>query len=319
MRVRSTSATSAVASFIVAASGCAPPIPPSPAVTTSLPASESPKCCLRHRGEALVRSLEDSLRADVDPRAGRHLAVHRQAEGVEAAELVPGGPVRDEVGVGDEHARRVLVRAEDAHRLARLHEQRLVVLQPLQRGDDGVVALPVARRLADAAVHDQLLRPLGHFRIEVVHQHPQRRFLLPALAGDLGAARRADRSGLGMVVVMRGFYAMKDRKARARSHCPSRPSVSGRASRARFHESVRAADRHDPLRAVDRRAREHRHQVALPQVSGSRWFASADLSGDGARRQADRLLPQQGQGGHHLLRRPSWRSTAAKCPARWRS
>ena len=30
-------------------------------------------------GEALVRALEDALRADVDPRAGRHLAVHRQA------------------------------------------------------------------------------------------------------------------------------------------------------------------------------------------------------------------------------------------------
>ena len=35
--------TSAVASFIVAASGCAPPIPPSPAVTTSFPRSELSK------------------------------------------------------------------------------------------------------------------------------------------------------------------------------------------------------------------------------------------------------------------------------------
>ena len=31
--------------------------------------------------------------------------------------------------VGDEHARRARVRAEDADRLARLHEQRLVVLE----------------------------------------------------------------------------------------------------------------------------------------------------------------------------------------------
>ena len=62
----------------------------------------------------------------------------------------------------------------------------------LQRRDDGVEALPVARRLADAAVDDELLRPLRDLGIEVVHQHPQRGFLLPSAAGELGAARRAD-------------------------------------------------------------------------------------------------------------------------------
>ena len=45
------------------------------------------------------------------------------------AELLPGRPVADQVGVGDQHARRPLVGAEDADRLARLHEQRLVVLE----------------------------------------------------------------------------------------------------------------------------------------------------------------------------------------------
>ena len=32
----------------------------------------------RHGAERLVRALQDALRADVDPRAGRHLAVHDQ-------------------------------------------------------------------------------------------------------------------------------------------------------------------------------------------------------------------------------------------------
>src|SRR5262249_27261533 len=95
-----------------------------------------------------------------------------------------------------EHARRVLVCFEHADRLARLHEHRLVVAEAFERGHDGVVALPVARRLADAAVDDELLGALGHFRIEIVHEHPQRRFLLPSAGGDRGAARRADHTRL---------------------------------------------------------------------------------------------------------------------------
>ena len=102
--------------------------------------------------------------------------------------------MRDEVGVGDENARRVLVGAENADRLARLDEQRLVVAEPLQRGHDGIEALPVARRLADPSIDDELLGPLGHLRIEVVHQHPQGRFLLPALAARFGSTRGSDRS-----------------------------------------------------------------------------------------------------------------------------
>ena len=43
IRCRSTSTHSAQPSFMVTASGCAPPIPPSPAVTTSRPFSVPPK------------------------------------------------------------------------------------------------------------------------------------------------------------------------------------------------------------------------------------------------------------------------------------
>ena len=66
---------------------------------------------LGDRGEGLVGPLQDALGADVDPRAGRHLAVHRQAELLEPAELVPVRPVGHEVGVGDQHPRRPLVGA----------------------------------------------------------------------------------------------------------------------------------------------------------------------------------------------------------------
>ena len=48
--------------------------------------------------------------------------------------------MRHEVGVGDQHARRVGMRAEHADRLARLHEQGLIAFQPLQRRDDLIEA-----------------------------------------------------------------------------------------------------------------------------------------------------------------------------------
>ena len=46
---------------------------------------------------------------------------------LQPAELRPGGPVADQVGVGDQHPRRPLVGAQHADRPAGLHEHRLVV------------------------------------------------------------------------------------------------------------------------------------------------------------------------------------------------
>src|SRR5690606_28508171 len=54
-----------------------------------------------HLDEGLVGALHDALRADVDPRAGSHLSVHRQALAIELVEVLPGRPVRNEVGIGD--------------------------------------------------------------------------------------------------------------------------------------------------------------------------------------------------------------------------
>src|SRR5919201_3784632 len=100
----------------------------------------------RHRAERLVGSLQDALRADVDPRARRHLAVHDQSRALELAEVIPRRPSTDEVAVGNEHAWRPAMRAEDAHGLATLHEERLVVLEVAQRAHDSVERLPASRR-----------------------------------------------------------------------------------------------------------------------------------------------------------------------------
>ena len=139
-----------------------------------------------------AKDLDDALAADVDPAAGGHLAVHGQALGVEFVEVLPTGPVRYQVGVGDQYARGVAVGLEHAHRLAGLHQQGFVVIQVGQAFDDLVVALPVARRAANATVDHQFLGVLGHFRVEVVHQHAQRRFSQPALGGQRVTARGTD-------------------------------------------------------------------------------------------------------------------------------
>ncbi len=142
-----------------------------PAGDDESPGERSAEMRARRRREGLVGALQDALRADVDPRTRGHLAVHHQPAPVEVVEDGPVGPLAHEIRVGDQHAGRVLVRAHDAHGLARLHEQRLVVFQVAQRAHDRVEAIPVARGLAASAVHDQIRGVLADAVVEVVEQH----------------------------------------------------------------------------------------------------------------------------------------------------
>ena len=144
-------------------------------------------CC-----ERFVRALQNALRADVNPAAGGHLAIHHQAGAIEFVEMFPVAPVADEIGIGDQYARRMRVRAKNSDGLAGLDQQSFVIFERAERRDDGVIRIPVARRFAAAAVDDQVFRLLGDFGIEVVHQHAQGGFLLPAFAGKSCAAGGAD-------------------------------------------------------------------------------------------------------------------------------
>ena len=162
--------------------------------------------------ERFIGALHDALAADIDPRSGRHLAEHHQSFAVEFVKMLPRGPMRNQVRIGDQNARRIGMRTENADRLSGLHEQGFVSFQFAQRLHDAVERFPVARGTADAAVNDKLIRSLGHFRIEVVHQHAQWRFGQPALSAENRAARRPDnplvipaRIFLGGVGI-RGFF-----------------------------------------------------------------------------------------------------------------
>ena len=160
-----------------------------------LAAQRRPAGLSRRGSERLEGALQNALRADVDPAPGRHLAVHDQPFGLPAVEVLLGGPVGHDVGVGDEHARGVGVSAEDGHRLAALDKQRLVVFQLAQAAQDGVEGLPVAGRPAAAAVDDQVLRVVGHLGVEVVLDHAIGGLLQPAFTVELGAARGANGAG----------------------------------------------------------------------------------------------------------------------------
>ena len=88
------------------------------------------------------------------------------------------------------------MRREHADRLARLHQQGFVLVQALERLDDAVVAIPVARGPADSAVHHELGGILRDVRIEIVHQHPQRRLGQPGARAQRGAAGSAYQAGV---------------------------------------------------------------------------------------------------------------------------
>ena len=144
--------------------------------------------------ESFERSLHDSLAADVNPRARGHLAVHRQAKSLEAIEFGVVRPLADKVRIRDQNARRFIVGPKNANRFAGLHEKRFIVLEFAQRANNRVETLPSFARRGRSRRRRSVVRILGDLRIEIVHQHPQRGFLMPAFAAEFTAARRADDS-----------------------------------------------------------------------------------------------------------------------------
>ena len=127
--------------------------------------------------------------------------------------MLPGRPLADEVRVGDEDPRRPLVGPQHADRLARLDEQRLVVAERAELADDRVEGIPAPGGAPGPAVDHEMVRVLGDLRVEVVHEHPEGRLLLPAATGQLGP--RGARTGRGPD--MRGAYSRRPATSRSPS------------------------------------------------------------------------------------------------------
>src|SRR5437763_2550137 len=119
--------------------------------------------------------------------------------------------------------------AEHSDGFAGLHKQRLVVLQFTQRPHDCIECFPVSRGPPCSAVNDQAVGVLRHLRVEIVHQHPERGFLMPAFATLFVSARRAN-------------YAVSAHSAfSSRSKTPSRIAAATSAISADMDRSASTA------------------------------------------------------------------------------
>jgi hypothetical protein len=98
----------------------------------------------------------------------------------------------NQIGIRDEHSRRLVVGAEFADRLARLNEQGLVVFKRAQRTDNGIETFPTPSSPSGPAVNDQSVRSFCDLRIEIIHQHAHSGFLMPPFATALCSAWRAN-------------------------------------------------------------------------------------------------------------------------------
>src|SRR6185312_15973127 len=68
--------------------------------------------------KSFKRTLHDALATDVNPRAGGHLAIHRQSHPLETIKLGVVVPLPNEIGVGDQDTRCFIVGPEFADRLS---------------------------------------------------------------------------------------------------------------------------------------------------------------------------------------------------------
>jgi len=155
MRSASASTANRHAAVQVIASGCAPPIPPRPAVRVIVPASE-PSKRLRAMAANVSYVPWRCLGSDVDPRAGCHLAVHRQTESsrrLNSSHVAHSGTsIEFEIRTRGAHS----WVSKTPDRLARLDKEGLVAFQPAKLTHDRVVCLPRAGGLPRSSVDDEV-------------------------------------------------------------------------------------------------------------------------------------------------------------------
>ena len=198
-RASSTSIARQTPSFIVTASGWAPPIPPRPAVRVDRPA----------QGPAEVLARQPRRTSRTCPAgcpACRCRSTTRRSSG-----RTSSGPACSSSRKCSQVAQRptrfeFAIRTRGAHSWVRSTPTGLpdwtssVSSSPSRRSSRTIAsnASQLPRRPPGAAVDDEVVGVLGDLGVEVVHQHAQGRFLGPAAAGQLGArgarGRAVDRS-----------------------------------------------------------------------------------------------------------------------------
>ena len=144
----------------------------------------------------LIGALHNALSTDVDPGSRRHLPEHHQTRSIELVKVLPGGPARHQIGVGDQHPRRILMGTKHTDGFARLNQQGLVGCERFEGLEDSLEAIPVSRCLADPAVHHQGLGILCDLGIQIVLNHPPGALDQPVAAMQGAAAGSTNDPGL---------------------------------------------------------------------------------------------------------------------------
>ena len=170
--------------------------PAEPGRERDRPAQGAAEMLAGRLGERLVGALQDALRPDVDPRARR------------SSGRTSSGPSRSSSRKTSQVAHlptrfELAMRTRGAHGCVRttptgLPDWMSSVSSPSSRRSSRTMASNASQRTGGStgpAVDDEVVGVLGDLRIEVVHEHPERGFLLPAAAAELAPAWRADGAG----------------------------------------------------------------------------------------------------------------------------
>jgi len=191
--------------------GWAPPIPPSPAVTNSLSRQRPVEMALRDRGQRLIRALTMPWLADIDPAPSGHLAKHREPFRSRSRKS-PSSPKPDESEL-TMRTRGAPDASEDANGLSGLHEQRFIMLEPRQGAHESRQRLPVARRLAGSAVHDQIVGRSATSGSDCSSVFPAR-LRRPTFAGQRRTAWGVNDASGGVIGTKAETIDLKKRRAR---------------------------------------------------------------------------------------------------------
>ena len=149
-------------------------------------------------GKSFIRPLHNALRTNVNPGACSHLAVHHQARFIQFVKVVPVGPVRHNIGVSNQHARRIGMGAKNTDRLTGLYQQGFVFTQRPQAVQNGFEGRPVAGGFTNTAIDHQVFRAFGNIGVKVVLDHAISRFDQPVLTTQRCSLGSANDMGGGI-------------------------------------------------------------------------------------------------------------------------
>ena len=95
--------------------------------------------------------------------------------------MIPIGPMRDEIGIGNQNTWGICMGFENTDRFTRLDKQGFIVFECAECCNDPVKTFPVARCTPDPAIDNKFAGLFRNAGIQIIHEHAQWRFRQPAL------------------------------------------------------------------------------------------------------------------------------------------